>query len=149
MGGEDRNKMMQNLFGEQSEEEEEEEGDEVESGYEGSSARRRPHYHSSSLLRYFLYFLSNIIDPIGLFDREEGSDDVAESEEKGPENEEEDYGQRVVTGRSSLSNKKDHLEHSPSEKPVLRDVLGDSDEDEAGEYGARNELEQDSHAPSA
>ncbi|KAK1291998.1 hypothetical protein QJS10_CPB17g01963 [Acorus calamus] len=45
----------------------------------------------------------------------------------------------------SPSDQKDHPEHSPSEKPELRYVFGDSDEDEAGEYGARNELEQDSH----
>ncbi|KAK1296613.1 hypothetical protein QJS10_CPB15g01447 [Acorus calamus] len=105
----------------------------------------------------------------------EGSEHVVESEGKGPESEEEDYGERVATSRrrnvvasesersdenhyasnedevdqarrsSSPGEQKYHIEQSASEKPELRDVFGDSDEDELAEYGAQNELEQDSH----
>ncbi|KAK1273203.1 hypothetical protein QJS04_geneDACA008019 [Acorus gramineus] len=190
---------------EEEEEEEEDDEDEVESGNEGSSALRKPYYHSEEgegelgnedegegegevegdgEAEADSEAEMHDMDPDQVGSEgerpqssheREGSEHVVESEGKGPESEEEDYGERVATSRrrnvvasesersdenhyasnedevdqarrsSSPGEKKYHIEQSASEKPELRDVFGDSDEDELVEYGAQNELEQDSH----
>ncbi|KAG1365520.1 protein LEO1 [Cocos nucifera] len=98
------------------------------------------------------------------------SDQRMESEEKDAESEEEGYGQRVVTSRrrevvasdsegSEDNRYADHdnedvevdhirkarLVDEQKDHEVVRDVFGDSDEEEPAEYGAQNEIEQDSH----
>lgn len=97
------------------------------------------------------------------------SDQRMESEEKEAESEEEGYGQRVVTSRrrevvaseSEGSEDNHYADHDNEDvdvdhtrKPravdeqkdheVVRDVFGDSDDEEPAEYGAQNELEQES-----
>ncbi|XP_058070392.1 protein LEO1 homolog isoform X2 [Magnolia sinica] len=97
-----------------------------------------------------------------------------ESEGKEADSEDQEYGQRVVTSRRrevivsgserseennyvddedeevdqasprSPGEQKDHADISQS-APEIRDVFGDSDEDEPAEYAAQNDLEQDSH----
>ncbi|XP_039114290.1 LOW QUALITY PROTEIN: protein LEO1 homolog [Dioscorea cayenensis subsp. rotundata] len=99
------------------------------------------------------------------------SEQKVESGEKDAESEEEGYGQRVVTSRrreviASESEGSDENQYadndhedeevdqtrtqsrSPMEQDdneVVRDVFGDSDEEEPDEYPTHNELEQDSH----
>ncbi|KAG1338285.1 protein LEO1 [Cocos nucifera] len=101
----------------------------------------------------------------------EVSDRRMESEAKDAESEEEGYGQRAVTSRTrevvaseSEGSEDDHyidhdnedveVDHTrqPSrsldgqkDHEVVRDVFGDSDEEEPAEYGAQDEIEQDSH----
>ncbi|MQL73331.1 hypothetical protein Taro_005672 [Colocasia esculenta] len=95
------------------------------------------------------------------------SDQRLESEGKDDESEEQDYGQRVVTSRRReivasdsersegnhyADNEDEEVDQArkPSRSPsvekdhaVVRDVFGDSDEDEAAEYESQHELEQD------
>ncbi|KAJ0973936.1 hypothetical protein J5N97_015901 [Dioscorea zingiberensis] len=98
------------------------------------------------------------------------SEQKIESGGKDAESEEEGYGQRVVTSRrrdviASESEGSDENQYadndhedeevdqrrtqrSPNEQDdneVVRDVFGDSDEEEPDEYAVHNELEQDSH----
>uniref|UniRef100_A0A1D1ZB00 RNA polymerase-associated protein LEO1 n=1 Tax=Anthurium amnicola TaxID=1678845 RepID=A0A1D1ZB00_9ARAE len=96
------------------------------------------------------------------------SDQRLESEGKDDESEDQGYGQRVITSRrreiiasdSERSEGNQYADHEDEEvdqarKPrspsvekdhaVVRDVFGDSDEDEVAEYGSQHELEQDSH----
>ncbi|XP_064938481.1 protein LEO1 homolog isoform X3 [Musa acuminata AAA Group] len=100
----------------------------------------------------------------------EVSDQKMESEPKDAESEEEGYGQRVVTSRrrevvaseSEESEGNRYADHEDEEmdsdqprKPrltseqkdneVVRDVFGDSDEDEPAEYGGQDEIEDDLH----
>ncbi|XP_008786813.2 protein LEO1 homolog [Phoenix dactylifera] len=98
------------------------------------------------------------------------SDQRMESEPKDADSEEEGYGQRVVTSRrreivasDSEGSEDNHyadrdnedMEVDNTRKPrsvdeqkdheVVRDVFGDSDEEEPAEYSAQNEIEQHLH----
>ncbi|XP_020579682.1 protein LEO1 homolog isoform X2 [Phalaenopsis equestris] len=100
----------------------------------------------------------------------EVSDERARSEGKYAESEEEGYGQRTATSRrrevyaiESEGSEENHFSqpHNEDEEvgntrnirstdeqkdnEVVRDVFGESDEDEGEEYGIQNDLEQDSH----
>lgn len=101
----------------------------------------------------------------------EVSDERVGSEGKYAESEEEGYGQRAATSRrreiyaiESEGSEENHFTHPPNEdeevhnarhissspdeqkdNEVVRDVFGDSDEDELDEYGVQNDVEQDSH----
>ncbi|WOL05153.1 hypothetical protein Cni_G13879 [Canna indica] len=100
----------------------------------------------------------------------EMSDEKMESEPKDGESEDEGYGQKVVTSRrrevvpseSEESEDNGYADHEDEEidsdaprksrsmgeekdHEVVRDVFGDSDEDEQAEYGGQDEIEQDSH----
>ncbi|KAG0468708.1 hypothetical protein HPP92_018036 [Vanilla planifolia] len=102
----------------------------------------------------------------------EGSEVRVDSEGKYGESEEEGYGQRVATSRrqeefvtESEGSDENHYSHPDNEEDVhinarnirsldeqkdnevVRDVFGDSDEDEGVDYGVQNELEQDLHSP--
>ncbi|XP_010922107.1 protein LEO1 homolog isoform X2 [Elaeis guineensis] len=98
------------------------------------------------------------------------SDQRMESEAKDAESEEEGYGQRVVTSRrrevvaseSEGSEENHYADHDnedvevdhprqprlldeQKDHEVVRDVFGDSDEEELADYGAQDEIERDSH----
>ncbi|KAL2465171.1 Protein LEO1-like protein [Abeliophyllum distichum] len=155
-GEENRHQMMQNLFGDQSEEEDEEE--EVESEHESN---RQIDYASSEGEK------SQSSQEVEIGDQRE------ESEERYVESDDEGYGQRVVTSRrrntidsgsersgenyyadskdeevnqarSSRSpgdeKNEDQLLHSA---PEIRDVFGDSDDEEQEEYAVQHQIDED------
>ncbi|KAG6538477.1 hypothetical protein ZIOFF_003600 [Zingiber officinale] len=157
MADETRNQMMQNLFGEQSEDEEEEE--EVNSVHEAAANHSD---YESQVESEGERFQSSPERGI--------SYEKMESEPKDGESEEEGYGQRVTTSRrrevmaseSEESEDNRYADHEDEEidsdqprksrsmdeqkdEEVVRDVFGDSDEDEQAEYGGQDEIEHDSH----
>ncbi|KAJ8484866.1 hypothetical protein OPV22_017351 [Ensete ventricosum] len=96
----------------------------------------------------------------------EVSDQKMESEPKDAESEEEGYGQRVVATRrrevvasesdesegdhedeemNSDQHRQPRLMSEQKDHEVVRDVFGDSDEDEPAEYGGQDEIEQELH----
>ncbi|CAA6657395.1 unnamed protein product [Spirodela intermedia] len=89
----------------------------------------------------------------------EVSDQRLESEGKDEESEDHGYGQRVMTGRRRevvasdsersadnhyADNEDEEVDQAGKDRAV-RDILGDSDEDEAADYESQHEVEQDSH----
>nr|GLL22136.1 protein LEO1 homolog isoform X1 [Ipomoea trifida] len=151
--------MMQNLFGDQSEEEEEEE---VESEHESS---RQPGYASDGDEQGE----SEAERDQSVDQREDSHGRDTDSDEK------EEYGQRVVTSRrrdviDSGSDRSENLfadiddeevnqarsrSRSPAEEkdevpfsnsaPEIRDVFGDSDDEEPTRFGVQNEMGEESN----
>ncbi|KAK8963321.1 hypothetical protein KSP40_PGU021352 [Platanthera guangdongensis] len=164
-----RSKMMQNLFGDQSEEEDDEE--DVDSEHE-AAANQSDYPSVQSELEAHDIDLEHAESEGGRVQsspEREVSDDRAESEGKFAESEEEGYGQRAATSRrrefaiesegsegnyyARPNNLDDEVNNarnisSPDEQKdneVVRDVFGDSDEDDREEYGVQKDLEQNLH----
>ncbi|KAG6753956.1 hypothetical protein POTOM_041964 [Populus tomentosa] len=143
MGEEKRHQMMQNLFGDQSEEEEE-----IDSEHESNP---QPNYAS--------------VDIGDQRDESDAKDSDSDAKEE--------YGHRVATSRrrdviESGSEEHHYVDHedeevdqarspskSPEEEkdqaqnaqsaPAIRDVFGDSEDEEEDAYAVRNDIEQDSN----
>ncbi|KAF9671457.1 hypothetical protein SADUNF_Sadunf12G0049800 [Salix dunnii] len=150
MGEEKRHQMMQNLFGDQSEEEE------VDSEHESNP---QPNYASNAAA-----ISSQEVDIGDQRDESDAKDSDSDAKEE--------YGHRVATSRrrdviESGSEEHHYVDHedeevdqarSPSKSPEendqaqnvqvvpeIRDVFGDSEDEEEDAYAVHNDMEQDSN----